>query len=141
MAQARVHPILTTELDEALVLARLGREGLDPDRWRLDILDLMRDRSGGGVLVARDARGRLCGLLTYRIVPTGEDKPSLEVERLTAFDLVDPRPVADALVAHAIREAKLQDCDSLRLVRPLDAPAEAIALVLASGVGDLHSVF
>lgn len=141
MTHVRVHPLLATEIDEALVLARLGANDLDPDRWRLDTLAHMRDRSRGGVLIARNTGGRLCGMLHYRILHAAEARPSLEVERLVAFDLMHPRAIADALIAEAVVLARLQDCDSLRLVRPLDTPADTTALVLASGVGDLHSVF
>lgn len=141
MTHVRVQPLLATELDEALVLARLGADALDEDRWRLVTLSRLRDRSTGGVLVARNGASRLCGLLTYRIVPGGEARPSLEVQRLVAFDLMHPRAIADALIAEAVVLARLQDCESLRLVRPLDTPADTTALVLASGVGDLHSVF
>jgi len=141
MAKICVHPLLASELDEALVLARLGSSSLDPDHWRLDALARLRDPSTRGILAAGDGSGRLCGLLTYRIFLAGEARPSLEVERLVAFDLIDPRSIADALIAEAVVLARLQDCDSLRLVRPFDTPAATTALVLASGVGDLHSVF
>lgn len=141
MEAVRVTPLRPEELDEALVLARLGSGELDAERWRLEVLDSLADAAHGGVLIGRRPAGRACGLLKYRITPEGEARPSLEVERLIAFDLLRPREIADALIAEAVRLARLQDCDSLRLVRPLDAPEAATALVLASGVGDLHSVF
>lgn len=141
MTDLQVHPLSASEVDEALVLARLGSGSLDPDHWRLDALDRLRDSSKGGVLVARSASGRLCGLLTYRIVAGSVSRPSLEVERLVAFDLIHPRAIADALITEVLALARLQHCDSLRLVRPLDTPADTTALVLASGAGDLHSVF
>lgn len=141
MTDVRVHPLSASDLDEALVLARLGSSSVDPDHWRRDALARLRDPSTGGILVASSSSGRLCGVLTYRIVPGEETRPSLEVERLVAFDLVHPRAIADALVAEAVVLARLQDCDSLRLVRPFDTPAGTTALVLATGVGDLHSVF
>lgn len=61
--------------------------------------------------------------------------------RLVAFDLMKPRAIADDLIQKAVRLARLQDCGTLRLVRPLDTPSDTLALVLASGVADLHSVF
>lgn len=141
MAEVRVHPLSPNDLDEALVLAQLGSNSLDPDRWRRDALARLRDPATGGILVASSSSGRLCGLLTYRVVPSRDARPSLEVERLVAFDLLHPRPIADALIAEVVILARVQDCDSLRLVQPFDAPEDATALVLASGVGDLHSVF
>ncbi|QTC92206.1 hypothetical protein [Brevundimonas goettingensis] len=141
MTSVRVQSLLATELDEALVLARLGAADLDPESWRFYVLSRLRNHSEGGALAARNAAGRLCGLIVYRIVASEAAKPSLEVERLVAFDLLHPRAIADALIAEAVSQARLQDCDSLRLVRPLDTPADTTALVLASGLGDLHSVF
>ncbi|WP_298162996.1 hypothetical protein [Brevundimonas sp.] len=141
MTEVRVHPLREADLDEAVVLASLGSGALDPDHWRLGALTRLQDPAKGGVLVASTGSGRLCGLLTYRIIPGGEARPSLEVERLVAFDLIHPRAIADALIAEVVVLARGQDCDSLRLVRPFDPPADTTAFVLASGVGDLHSVF
>jgi hypothetical protein len=141
MVTARVTSLSPVDLDEALVLAGLGSSNLDADRWRRDSETLMADPSLGGVLIARNSGGSVCGLLRYWIVSAGEARPSLQVERLVAFDLMHPQSVADALIAEATRLARLRDCESLRLVRPLGAPSETAALVLASGVADLHSVF
>lgn len=141
MANTRVSPVSRSELGEALVLASLGSTDLDAARWRRETLALMRDSGQGGVLICRGDGDRVCGLLHYRIVSNDTGRPSLEVDRLIAFDLMHPRRIADALIAEAVRLARLQDCDSLRLVRPLDTPCDTAALVLASGVVDLHSVF
>lgn len=141
MASIRVTSLLATELDEAQVLAGLGAVALDAETWRRDTLALMSDSAGGGVLLARTEAGRACGLLHYRILCTPDARPCLQVERLVAFDLTEPRRIADRLIAEVTRLARLQNCDSLRLVRPLDSPADASALVLASGIAALHSVF
>lgn len=128
-------------MGDALVLARLGYARFDEAEWRHELQELLADGGPGGVLLARDAAGRACGLMLYRIVSAPDHPPSLEVARLVAFDLLNPRPIADDLLGEAIRLARLQGCGSLRLVRPLDTPADTLALVLASGVADLHSVF
>ena len=141
MPPIRVTSLLATELDEALVLAQLGAVALDPETWRRETLALMSDQGLGGVLLARTEAGRACGLLHYRILCAPDARPSLQVERLVAFDLTEPRRIADRLIAEVTRRARLQHCESLRLVRPLDCPADASALVLASGIADLHSVF
>jgi hypothetical protein len=140
MAKTRVTPLLPGELDEALLLVGLGSTILDAESWRRETLAMMGDPKSGGVLIGRNETDRVCGLLGYRIVANAGSS-SLEVERLVAFDLMHPALIADALIAEAVRRARLQHCDSLRLVRPLDAPAETAALVLASGLADLHSVF
>lgn len=141
MALIRVTSLTATELDEAQVLAGLGTVALDVETWRRSSLALMAAPARGGVLLAKTEAGRACGLLHYRILSAPDARPCLEVERLVAFDLTEPRRIADSLIAEVTRLARLQDCDSLRLVRPLDSPADASALVLASGIADLHSVF
>ena len=141
MATARVTSLSTSELGEALVLAGLGSSSLDADRWRRESERLMDDPSLGGVLIARNSAGSVCGLLRYRIISSEDARPSLQIERLVAFDLMNPQAVADALIGEVMRLARLRDCESLRLVRPLDTPSGTTALVLASGVADLHSVF
>lgn len=141
MVTARVTSLSPADLHEALVLAELGSSDFDAGRWRLDSEALMADPTLGGVLIARNSGGSVCGLLRYRIISAEDVRPSLQVERLVAFDLMHPQSVADALIAEVMRLARLRDCESLRLVRPLDTPSETAALVLASGVADLHSVF
>ncbi|MCA3699733.1 MAG: hypothetical protein IOB84_08095 [Brevundimonas sp.] len=141
MALPAVASLLTSELDEALLLASLGAVDLDPDRWRRETLARIADPHEGGVLIARDRAARVCGLLDFRVMREGAGEPSLSVERLVAFDLMNPRSVANDLIAEAIRRARLKDCLTLTLIRPLDAPSTTAALVLASGVADLHSVF
>lgn len=141
MARPAVAPLLTFELDEAFLLASLGAVDLDPELWRREALAHMAEPDDGGVLVARGDTGRVCGLLSFRIARDKGAAPSLAVDRLVAFDLMDPQSVAKDLIAEAIRRARLQNCRTLTLIRPLDAPSIAAALVLASGVADLHSLF
>lgn len=136
-----VAPLQPTELEDALVLARLGYARFDEAVWRQELQTILTDDCGGGALLARDMTGRACGLMVYRIIAVPDHRPSLEVARLVAFDLLDPRSIADELVGEAVRLARLRDCGTLRLVRPLDTPSDTLALVLASGVADLHSVF
>jgi len=136
-----VTPLRMTELDDALVLARLGYACFDEAGWRDELNAVLADDRRGGALLARDHADRACGLMLYRIVAEPDHRPSLEVARLVAFDLMNPRLIADGLIEEAVRLARLQDCGTLRLVRPLDTPSDTLALVLASGIADLHSVF
>lgn len=141
MDRVRVTPLEPEALDEALVLTRLGPGEQDAERWRIDLTDTLARVAHGGVLVGRRPTGRVCGLLKYRIAQDDEACRGLEIERLIAFDLMRPREVADAMVAEAIRLARLEGCDTLHLVRPLVPEDAAATLVLAAGIGDLHSVF
>lgn len=113
MASPAVAPLVPSELDEAFLLANLGTIALDPDRWRRNTLARIADPEEGGVLIARDRASRVCGLPGFRIVRDGATRPSVSVERLVAFDLMDPQSVANDLIAEAIRRARLKDCLTL----------------------------
>jgi hypothetical protein len=142
MSVVAVQHLAADDIDDAYVLVRLGYADLSRDEWRIVARQRVEaDASTGGILIARDGSGRPRGLLLYAIAPKFAGRPSLQIDRLISFDLLDPRAVADALIAEVLRVAELQDCDSLSLVRPLDAPPHTAALVLASGATVLHQVF
>ncbi|WP_150126002.1 hypothetical protein [Brevundimonas sp. LM2] len=134
-------PLRCDELDDALVLARLGYARFDEAEWRRDLGADATNAGHGSALIARKDAGRPCGLILYRILAVPDRLPVLEIARLVAFDLTQPRPIAEALLDEAVRRARLADCDTLRFTRPLAASHDALALILASGLADLHSVF
>ena len=142
MAVVSVRHLAAEDINDAYVLVRLGYADLSQADWRAMARQRIEaDEATGGILIARDRVGRPRGLLLYAIAPKFAGRPSLQVDRLISFDLLNPAVVADALVAEVLRVAEIQDCDSLSLVRPLDAPPHTAALVLASGATVLHRVF
>jgi hypothetical protein len=137
-----VRHLVADDIDDAYVLVRLGYADLSQADWRSMALHRIEaDPATGGILTARDRTGRLRGLLLYAIAPKFAGRPSLQIDRLISFDLLDPTAVADALIAEVLRVAEIRDCDSLSLVRPMDTPPDTAALVLASGATVLHRVF
>jgi hypothetical protein len=142
MAVVTVRHLAAEDVDDAYVLVRLGYADLKQADWRAMALQRIEaDAATGGILTARDRTGRLRGLLLYAIAPKFAGRPSLQIDRLISFDLLDPTAVADALIAEVLRVAEIRDCDSLSLVRPMDTPPDTAALVLASGATVLHRVF
>lgn len=142
MAIVTVRHLAAEDIDDAYVLIRLGYADLSQEDWRaMAHQRIEADEATGGILIARDQVGRLRGLLLFAIAPKFAGRPSLQIDRLISFDLLDPAIVADALIAEVLRVAEVRDCDSLSLVRPLDAPPDTAALVLASGATVLHQVF
>lgn len=142
MAIVTVRHLATEDVDDAYVLVRLGYADLSQADWRSMALQRIEaDAATGGILTAHDRTGRLRGLLLYAIAPKFAGRPSLQIDRLISFDLLDPTAVADALIAEVLRVAEIRDCDSLSLVRPMDTPPDTAALVLASGATVLHRVF
>lgn len=136
-----VTPLRPDELDDALVLARLGYAQFDEAAWRGELGVDAAHAGAGSALIARNEAGRACGLILYRIVDVPGQCVMLEVARLIAFDLTDPRPIAKALLEETVRRARLEGCEAVRLIRPLDSRCDTLDLVLASGLADLHSVF
>ena len=148
MAVVTVRHLAAEDVDDAYVLVRLGYADLTQADWcSMALQRIEADAATGGILTARDKTGRLRGLLLYAIAPKFAGRPSLQIDRLISFDLLDPAivldptAVADALIAEVLRVAEIRDCDSLSLVRPMDTPPDTAALVLASGATVLHRVF
>lgn len=141
MTQIRVSRLKPDEIEEALVLARLSTPGLAPEAWREAAAAILAEPETGGVLLARCEAGRACGLLHYSLSRDLEGRGCLEVGALVAFDLTRPHRVAEALVSEAVQRGRRQGCDRLKLVQPLEDPTGANALILASSLAHLHSVF
>lgn len=142
MPTVSVRHLAAEDIDDAYVLVRLGYADLSQDDWRTMARQrIAADDSTGGILIAHDRTGRPRGLLLFAIAPKFAGRPSLQIDRLISFDLMNPAAVADVLIAEVLRIAEIRDCDSLSLVKPLDAPPHTAALVLASGATVLHQVF
>jgi hypothetical protein len=141
MPVVTVRHLAAEDIDAAYVLVRLGYANLSQADWRAMARQKVEaDDLSGGILIAHDRRDRPRGLLLYAIAPKFAGRPSLQIDRLISFDLMDPARVADSLITEVLRVAEIRDCDSLSLVRPLDAPPHTAALVLASGATVLHQV-
>jgi hypothetical protein len=91
--------------------------------------------------VARDDRGRLSGLVLFAIRDGIQPHRCLSVEHLICFDLFEPLPIADALIAEMLRLAEVEGCDQLNLVRTMPNAEAAAALVRASDATALLRVF
>jgi len=142
MPTVSVRHLATADIDDAYVLVRLGYADLSQDDWRTMARQwIAADDSTGGILIAHDRTERPRGLLLFAIAPKFAGRPSLQIDRLISFDLMNPAAVADVLITEVLRIAEIRDCDSLSLVKPLDAPPHTAALVLASGATVLHQVF
>jgi hypothetical protein len=142
MACASIHALSAAEVDTTFVLARLGYPEMTPLQWRdIAARALRQPKNPGRILVETDAGGRHRGLLVYAISPSLTGRQCLHVERLIAFDILDPQAIADRMLAEVLRLAETQDCDRLSLVVPLNAHSRPAALVLASQIAQLHKVF
>lgn len=142
MLSLTIRHLAADEVDRAYVLARLGYNDLSLGEWRkIAATALAPDPADCRILLAWNDDDHPRGLVIYVVGHTVDAKPSLQIERLIAFDLMDARAVADALAAEVFRIARLARCTSFSLVAPLNRPADSSALVLASQVAILHQMF
>lgn len=141
MASVSIQHLARGDIDEAYVLARLCDARLTLKAWRLRVLARNAEPSAGGVLLARDARARPCGLVVYVMTDQPDGRRSLQIEQLVGFDVLDPRPVASALITEAVRLSRVAGCETLCLIRPLGPSVEVAAQVFATGVAVLPSLF
>ena len=142
MTAVVVTPLSRTAIDETFTLARVGLPDLTRAGWRsITLHHLDHPASTAGILLARDAAQRLKGLLIYSLSICIAAGPSVQIERLISFDASNPRSVAAALVAEVLRLGSSHGCDSISLVRPLDSPETASAMVLASDTAVLCQMF
>ena len=141
MACASIHLLSADEIDEAYVLARLSDAGLTLKAWCRRAAARCASPAVGGVLLARDLDARPCGLLVYALAAQPGGRRSLQIESLVGFALLDPRPIASALIAEVVRLAEAEGCDSLCLIGPLGLSNDVAAQVFATGVAVLPSLF
>lgn len=132
-----LRPLGADQIDAAFVLMRLDAPDLALDDWRREAAPLV---AAGGVLAAWDG-ATLKGLAFHGVArrPCGE--ALTRIDRLIAFDVIDPRPVADALVAELARRGLSQGREALGVAARCDLPDEAVTLALCNGAGSLHRVF
>jgi hypothetical protein len=68
-----------------------------------------------GILCAKDEQGYLAGLCCYRVLDVVDQGRTAVADRVIALGLIDPIPVADALIQGIEKEAEQLDCDTLQV--------------------------
>ena len=137
MAPVSVSPLTEADIAEAEVLAGLGNLDI-PGGHGSGFASLNTNEH---CLVARDAQGRLSGLVLFEIFRLDKAHCCLRVEHLICFDLFEPSLIADALIAEMLGLAELEGCDRLSLVRPMPDLEAAAALVRACETTALLRIF
>lgn len=139
MASLDIRPLADCDIDPAYALVRLGRDQPSLEDWRAWAGGrgaTGADGASRGAMTARRGAGALCGVAAYRRGPAA---PALRIERLVAFDLTDPEPVARALMdaVFAFTGLTAADLDLGEASAPGDEP---IRRLLASPAAALHRV-
>lgn len=140
MAPFTVRPLEPADVDPAYVLTQLVPAGPTLDDWRARAGRVLDDPGGEAVILVAVQPGRsLSGMACLTPAPAGDGAPVLGIERLVAFDLVDPERVAHALLGAAFRLAGGRGGLRLASGEPLADPAAA-ARVLSAATTTLHRV-
>ncbi len=144
-----IAPLTPDQIDDAYVLARLGYRDLTLEDWRQkaalalasEVMDCQIQNVIQGMIAACNPAGRLRGLLLYTIAARIAAGPVLNIERLIAFGVLDPAPIAEALTRHVLDIAKDAGCDGFSLTAPLGSHADTMAWLQDSTTCVLHRVF
>lgn len=129
-----LRPLAPCEADRAFALMRLDAPDLTLAGWRAAARGPVAQ---GRVLAAWD--GPLLKGLAFHSLATGPDgAPMPRIDRLIAFDMIDPRAVAVALVAELFRRGPAQGSHGLGVTARCDRPDQAVTLALDHGAGSLH---
>ncbi|RZJ38775.1 MAG: hypothetical protein EON86_15265 [Brevundimonas sp.] len=138
MSPPSIRRLTPDDADATFALARLDDPSLTADGWRAVV---GRAPEAGGVLGALADDG-VQGVLRYSILAAAQDGPLFNIEALTAFDLFDPAPVADALVqaalAHALRD---HGCARIGLSTGVETVRRGPVLRSITEAASLHRVF
>lgn len=125
------------EVDTAFVLMRLDAPDLTLDDWRIVAA---RPVARGRILAAWDG-ALLKGLAFHSPAAAPDGETLTRIDRLIAFDMIDPRAVADALVAELARRGLAEGREGLGVAARCDRPDQAVTLALSHGAGSLHRIF
>lgn len=129
-----LRPLAPCEADSAFALMRLDTPDLSLADWRAAAAGPVAQ---GRVLAAWD--GPLLKGLAFHSLSTGPDgAPVTRLDRLIAFDMMDPRAVAVALVAELFRRGPTPGPHGLGVTAHCDLPDQAVTLALGHGAGSLH---
>ncbi len=111
MTQLKVRPLSAACINQAFPLIQTALPGVTLAAWRdfaaalISGTDAQGDAPGdargdareGGILAVADERNYIAGLCSYRVVPDLFHGRLLDAGHFLAFDLLDRRPVAEAL--------------------------------------------
>jgi hypothetical protein len=95
----KIRPLSAESVTQAYALIQTALPEVTLAAWRDFAAALMSgtDAREGGILAVADRRNYIAGLCSYRVVPDLVHGRLLDAGHFLAFDLLDRRPVAEAL--------------------------------------------
>lgn len=128
MTQLKIRPLSAERVSQAFPLIQTALPEVTLAAWRDFAAVLMSggDAREGGILAVTDGRNTIVGLCSYRLVPDLVHGRLLDADHFLAFDLLDRRPVAEALAEALEALARERGCTAVHTHLPQrnDAPTE-----------------
>ncbi len=136
MTQPKVRPLCAERVTQAFALIQTALPEVTLAAWRDFAAALMSgttprgdaqgdargDAQEGGILAATDGRDTIAGLCSYRVVPDLVHGRLLDANHFLAFDLLDRRPVAEALAEALEALARDRACAAVHIHLPRHLP-------------------
>lgn len=128
MTQLKIRPLSAERVSQAFPLIQTALPEVTLAAWRDFAAVLMSggDARESGILAVTDGRNTIVGLCSYRLVPDLVHGRLLDADHFLAFDLLDRRPVAEALAEALEALARERGCTAVHTHLPQrnDAPTE-----------------
>ena len=128
MTQLKIRPLSAERVTQAFPLIQTALPEVTLAAWRafaaalISGADTRGDALGnareGGILAVTDGRNYIAGLCSYRVVPDLVHGRLLDAGHFLAFDMLDRRPVAEALAAALEALARERGCSAVHTHLP-----------------------
>ncbi len=132
MTRLKIRPLSAESVTQAFALIQTALPEVTLAAWRDFAAALMSDTDArgdtrgevrgdareGGILAVTDGRNYIAGLCSYRVVPDLVHGRLLDAGHFLAFDLLDRRPVAEALAAAVEALAREHGCSAVHTHLP-----------------------
>jgi hypothetical protein len=120
VTQLKIRPLSAERVAQAFPLIQTALPVVTLAAWRDFAAALMSggDAREGGILAVTDGRNYIAGLCSYRVVPDLVHGRLLDASHFLAFDMLDRRPVAEALAAALEARARERGCSAVHTRLP-----------------------
>jgi hypothetical protein len=135
----KIRPLTTERITQAFPLIQAALPAVTLAAWRAFAAALMTGGAArdSGILAVTDERNYIAGLCSYRVVPDLVHGRLLDAGHFLAFDLIDRRPVAEALAEGIEAMARDRGCSAVHTQLPrrndtLSQPGDGLGELLAA---------
>ena len=139
MRHLKIRPLTTERVTQAFPLIQTALPAVTLAAWRAFAATLIAGGAArnSGILAVTDERNYIAGLCSYRVVPDLVHGRLLDAGHFLAFDLIDRRPVAEALAVGIEAMARDRGCSAVHTQLPrrhdtLSEPGDGLGEMFAA---------